>query len=188
MEKVGYSGEQCVGVHIIPHGRCQKELLWTCGLWGTTLGSPLVLRTRAETWVFPHNPRPLVFFLLHKLTARHSSSLGAICSLTHWKPWCMCYSRGVTRRSRATVRGENSDPGFECRGQAKQPPRDFTCFNFICHYLVVYLLFFLVSLVYFSFLLPFSNSYFLLSHLHHRCFMQYLHELSTDCNVCIKFV
>ena len=32
---------------------------------GTTLGSPLVLRTRAETWVFPHNPRPLVFFLLH---------------------------------------------------------------------------------------------------------------------------
>ena len=21
MEKVGYSGEQCVGVHIIPHGR-----------------------------------------------------------------------------------------------------------------------------------------------------------------------
>ena len=32
-------------------------------LWGTTRGSPLVLRTRAETWVFPHNPRPLVFFL-----------------------------------------------------------------------------------------------------------------------------
>ena len=32
-------------------------------LCGTTLGSPLVLRTRAETWVFPHNPRPLVFFL-----------------------------------------------------------------------------------------------------------------------------
>ena len=50
------------------------------GFWGTTLGSPLVLRTRAETWVFPHNPRPLVFFLLH---TPHFSSL---CSLSCLKP------------------------------------------------------------------------------------------------------
>ena len=49
-------------------------------LWGTTLGSPLVLRTRAETWVFPHNPRPLVFFLSHN---PHFSSF---CSLSCLKP------------------------------------------------------------------------------------------------------
>ena len=57
-----------------------ERTLGTCGLWGTTLGSPLVLRTRAETWVFPHNPRPLVFFLLHN---PHFSSL---CSLSCLKP------------------------------------------------------------------------------------------------------
>ena len=62
------------------HATSQKEQLGTCGLWGTTLGSPLVLRTRAETWVFPHNPRPLVFFLLH---TPHFSSL---CSLSCLKP------------------------------------------------------------------------------------------------------
>ena len=45
-------------------------------LWGITLGSPLVLRTRAETWVFPHNPRPLVFYLSHN---PHFSNL---CSLS----------------------------------------------------------------------------------------------------------
>ena len=62
------------------HATSQKELLGSCGLWGTTLGSPLVLRTRAETWVFLHNPRPLVFFLLHN---PHFSSL---CSLSGLKP------------------------------------------------------------------------------------------------------
>ena len=49
-------------------------------LWGTTLGSPLVLRTRAETWVFPHNPRPLVFFL------SHNPHLSSLCSLSCIKP------------------------------------------------------------------------------------------------------
>ena len=28
MEKVGYSGEQCVGVHIIPHGRFMFRCLY----------------------------------------------------------------------------------------------------------------------------------------------------------------
>ena len=44
-------------------------------LCGTTLGSPLVLRTRAETWVFPHNQRPLVFFLSLNGQGRLSRSL-----------------------------------------------------------------------------------------------------------------
>ena len=77
-------------------------------LWGTTLGSPLVLRTRAETWVFPHNPWPLVFFLSHN---PHFSSLcslrclkpkvlpkGILFSACDWKAVnCVCDTLGVTR-------------------------------------------------------------------------------------------
>ena len=62
------------------HATSQKEQLGTCGLWWTTLGSALVLRTRAEPWVFPHNPRPLVFFLLH------NPQISSLCSLSCLNP------------------------------------------------------------------------------------------------------
>ena len=78
----------CSGAYLslglrLPEGSwpCYKSERTTrgCGLWGTTLGSPLVLRTRAETWVFPHNPRPLVFFLLH-----NPQVLSSYLSLVAW--------------------------------------------------------------------------------------------------------
>ena len=89
----------CSGAYLslglrLPEGSwpCYKSerTLGTCGLWGTTLGSPLELCTRAETWVFPHNPRPLVFFLLHN---PHFSSL---CSLSCLKPNIKGVTQGYT--------------------------------------------------------------------------------------------
>ena len=44
---------------------CYKSERTTRDLW--FMGDHPRFPTRAETWVFPHNPRPLVFFLLHTL-------------------------------------------------------------------------------------------------------------------------
>ena len=75
----------CSGAYLslglrLPEGSwpCYKSERTTRYLW--FMGDHPRFPTRAETWVFPHNPRPLVFFLLHN---PHFSSL---CSLSCLKP------------------------------------------------------------------------------------------------------
>ena len=91
-------------------------------LCGTTRGSPLVLRTRAETWVFPHNPRPLVFFLSHN---PHFSSL---CSQSCLNPKVLLKGIGKSALpsfSRPVIGGRQSTVV-----QAPYTPRKLWCMGY----------------------------------------------------------